>query len=119
MFEYIHMCICGAKLWGEKTTDGWMYTPTYNPPPLLNQPTHPTHTPHPTQVSRCLTLLSQSKPAALAFYARLREHVGLGPVARLMAMLIKCVFAALADQVRGEEERGWVGEDAGQGGVRD
>lgn len=52
-------------------------------------------------MSRCLTLLSQSKPAALAFYSRLREHVGLGPVARLIAMLLKCVFAALADQVRG------------------
>ena len=32
--------------------------------------------------------------------SRLRDHVGLGPVARLIAMLLKCVFAALADQVK-------------------
>lgn len=58
------------------------------------------------QVSRCLTFLSQSKPAALAFYGRLREHVGLGSVTRLTAMLLKCVFAALADQQAAADEKG-------------
>ena len=57
------------------------------------------------QVSRCLTFLSQSKPAALAFYGRLRDHVGLGAVTRLTAMLLKCVFAALADQQATAEAR--------------
>ena len=53
------------------------------------------HIPSYIQVSRCLTFLSQSKPAALAFYGRLRDHVSLGAVARLAVMLLKCVAAAL------------------------
>ncbi|GAB5035027.1 heat repeat domain containing protein [Nannochloropsis oceanica] len=65
------------------------------------------------QVSRCLTFLSQSKPAALAFYGRLRDHVGLGSVTRLTAMLLKCVFAALADQQAAAEARKEGGGGAG------
>ncbi len=69
------------------------------------------------QVSRCLTFLSQSKPAALAFYGRLRDHVGLGAVTRLTAMLLKCVFAALADQqATAEARKEGVGGAGGQEG---
>lgn len=69
------------------------------------------------QVSRCLTFLSQSKPAALAFYGRLREHVGLGPVTRLTAMLLKCVLGAIADQQNDKEGGGEGGAQAGKAAI--